>query len=451
MSSTRGMSDKNHRKPPPGGAPGVGGTGVRGFWKGLAHFANDFKEQGVIQKLSANTKEVWLNPIREIAKDIGADVKEALRPGGASDAHAALRAAAADTRRRPPSSSSGGASHHSNARGQGGHERSSAGSGASSASKSRPGGGSRGGCGGGGGAGAKGQAGQAGKQLDSIFASFDPSADPSDEAAADGEVVTGGLNEGRGHKRHGHGAQNDGEGTTASEMMAEAADSLKSDMSVTAAFAKIQAMRVGGGGGGGTAGSGGGGGGVGAGGAGGGGSEGLGGLLRPPASKWEPVPEPVRRIAAAAADAVRGQLTVVACAVAVLLLVVGVIAWEHTSTTAAEQKGAEAHAATAAAVHPDPTPTDLGLGQAPGPAAAPEATDGLAEVVAAASKAAGVGAEAPNEGSLPGAEPVAEAGGGTDQSEATTAVASLGRKFLSLGSERPATRRRHRVTSHTRR
>jgi hypothetical protein len=467
------MSDKNHRRPPQGGGGGgrggaaggagggagaAGGGGRPGFWKGLANFAQDFKEQGVLQKFSASTKEVWLNPIKEIAKDISADVKEALRPGGASDAHAALRAAAHDKRKpketsqsqhlQLASAASGGSSSHARTPGGGGSGGGGVGGGtpsigAAGGSSSKPGGG-----GGGGGGGPKGQA---GKQLDSIFASLDPADDVEEE------VVTGGLNEGRGHKRHGYG--HDHEGTTTVDMMTEAADSLKNDLSVTAAFEKIKAMRVGGSGGGG-------GGGSSSGGAGGGGGGGGGvGALLSSVSRWEPVPvpEPVRRVAAAAVNAVRGQLAIAAVAAAVLMLIIGVVAWEQTSAAAVQQKGAEAHAATHAAVHPEPLP-ELGVSGVLGPAPAPapaasgdyktEEAGGFKEgppapAVAALGQAmtaaveAGAAAGAAEAGAAveagaaagavagAGAEGAGGAGGLEGAPTKPPAVASLGRKFLS--------------------
>ena len=54
-----------------------------------------------MKEIGSSTKEVWLDPLREITRDIAGDVREAFRPGGASEAHAALRAAAADSRATP--------------------------------------------------------------------------------------------------------------------------------------------------------------------------------------------------------------------------------------------------------------------------------------------------------------------------------------------------------------
>ena len=58
--------------------------------------SSSFKEIG------SSTKEVWLDPLREITRDIAGDVREAFRPGGASEAHASLRATAADARGATP-------------------------------------------------------------------------------------------------------------------------------------------------------------------------------------------------------------------------------------------------------------------------------------------------------------------------------------------------------------
>lgn len=54
--------------------------------------------QASLAKMGSSTKEVWLEPLREITRDIAGDVREAFRPGGAADAHAALRASAQETR-----------------------------------------------------------------------------------------------------------------------------------------------------------------------------------------------------------------------------------------------------------------------------------------------------------------------------------------------------------------
>ena len=45
------------------------------FWRQLGD---------VTTKVSANAKELWLDPVKEIVRDIGGDVKEAFRPGGAA-------------------------------------------------------------------------------------------------------------------------------------------------------------------------------------------------------------------------------------------------------------------------------------------------------------------------------------------------------------------------------
>ena len=55
-----------------------------------------------LKEIGSSTKEVWLDPLREITRDIAGDVREAFRPGGASEAHASLRATAADARGATP-------------------------------------------------------------------------------------------------------------------------------------------------------------------------------------------------------------------------------------------------------------------------------------------------------------------------------------------------------------
>ena len=192
-------------------------------------------------------------------------------------------------------------------------------------------------------------------------------------------------------------------------------------------------------------------------------------------SRWEdvPVPEPVRRIASAAATAVRGQLTIAVAAVAVLFIVVGVIAWEHTATAAMQRRGADTHAATHAAVHPDPPVPQLGGegsgAAAAGPAPVPEDNNNAAAAAAASGNGeeeeslrrggvfkegppaptlAALGGEASGAGTATAkgtAEGVAEAaagsgaaggepGAGAEPQVKKTpppVVASLGRKFLS--------------------
>jgi hypothetical protein len=53
-------------------------------------------------QIGSSTKETWLEPLRGITRDLASDVREAFRPGGASEAHAALRATASETRGATP-------------------------------------------------------------------------------------------------------------------------------------------------------------------------------------------------------------------------------------------------------------------------------------------------------------------------------------------------------------
>ena len=108
------MSDKHHRRPPtgrqPGGAPIVGRPMPRSaeasqkLWKSLQDVTSKVAPQvsSSLKEIGSSTKEVWLNPLREITRDIAGDVREAFRPGGASEAHTALRATAAGARGATP-------------------------------------------------------------------------------------------------------------------------------------------------------------------------------------------------------------------------------------------------------------------------------------------------------------------------------------------------------------
>jgi hypothetical protein len=130
--------------------------------------------------VSASTRELWINPMKEIARDLGGDVKEAFRPGGAADAHAALRAAArgASAPVVVSGASSSGSVVHRGARSGAAAGPSSA----ASASTAQPASGFRGGIG------WEPARGSAGEQLDTIFASLesrDDRSDAADEAFSD--------------------------------------------------------------------------------------------------------------------------------------------------------------------------------------------------------------------------------------------------------------------------
>ena len=99
------MSDTHHRRPPtgvqPGSAPTVGRPMPRSaeasqkLWKSLQDVTSKVAPSvsSSLKEIGSSTKEVWLDPLREITRDIAGDVREAFRPGGASEAHAPLRAA----------------------------------------------------------------------------------------------------------------------------------------------------------------------------------------------------------------------------------------------------------------------------------------------------------------------------------------------------------------------
>jgi hypothetical protein len=130
--------------------------------------------------VSASTRELWINPMKEIARDLGGDVKEAFRPGGAADAHAALRAAArgASAPVVVSGASSSGSVVHRGARSGAAAGPTSA----ASASTAQPASGFRGGIG------WEPARGSAGEQLDTIFASLesrDDRSDAADEAFSD--------------------------------------------------------------------------------------------------------------------------------------------------------------------------------------------------------------------------------------------------------------------------
>ena len=108
------MSDSHHRRPPtgvqPGIAPAVGRPMPRSaeasqkLWKSLQDVTSKVPPSvsSSLKEIGSSTKEVWLDPLREITRDIAGDVREAFRPGGASEAHASLRATAADARGATP-------------------------------------------------------------------------------------------------------------------------------------------------------------------------------------------------------------------------------------------------------------------------------------------------------------------------------------------------------------
>jgi hypothetical protein len=225
------MSDKEHR-PPPGGTRGThppgwaaGGpstsAGGAGFWGALRTLGSQIKDQtpGALQKFNNHTREVWLDPLKQISKDISSDVKDAFKPGGgAGDAHAQLKAMAAEKRRLKDlkDGAGGGSLGNGNgnlsaavARGSSGVGSGGVGGGGVG-SASKPGGSGGGGASSSGEPGAnQGQAnqghasranqGQAGKQLDNIFDTIFGDGDEGDDDG--GGVLHGGLNEVRPRRR----------------------------------------------------------------------------------------------------------------------------------------------------------------------------------------------------------------------------------------------------------
>ena len=317
------MSDKGHRRPPPGwhgGGPPPGSPSVQPgeFWRQLGD---------VTTKVSANAKELWLDPVKEIVRDIGGDVKEAFRPGGAADAHAALRATAAERRarappvaQRPAPAAASSVIHRAHA----------------GASSSHPAdlhthddatgaaGGFRGGIG------WEPARGAAAKQLDSIFASLgDPRRDDADPDDPDDDDDADAVSASE-RPKSSPGARGDVETGDAN---ADAEISLTSEAALrdetAEAFAKLSAMRSTGGG------------------AWGdlddfdlrrGGVEGDwiagGGFM----------PEPLRRVARAAA---KGPMTTLAVAIVAAIVVVGVLVRDHASTRLVEATTVGLEATTA--------------------------------------------------------------------------------------------------------
>lgn len=278
------------------------------FWRQLGD---------VTTKVSANAKELWLDPVKEIVREIGGDVKEAFRPGGAADAHAALRATAAERRARAPPVAQRPAPAASSSVIHRGH------AGAASPDPANhhthddatgAAGGFRGGIG------WEPARGAAAKQLDSIFASLgDRYRDDDDEAAASASPsASASASRGKEPKSPPRGDVETGH----ADADADAEIPLTSEASLrdetAEAFAKLSAMRSTGGGAWGD----------------------LGDFdLRrgDPDGDWIAgggfMPEPVRRVARAAA---KGPMTTLAVAIVAAIVVVGVLVRDHASTRLVE-------------------------------------------------------------------------------------------------------------------
>ena len=166
------MSADVPRRPPPGWRGGAPPPANPSLTKTGSELLRSLAS--VTQSVSASTRELWINPMKEIARDLGGDVKEAFRPGGAADAHAALRAAArgASAPVVVSGASSSGSVVHRGARSGAAAGPSSA----ASASTAQPASGFRGGIG------WEPARGSAGEQLDTIFASLESRDDRSDAA-----------------------------------------------------------------------------------------------------------------------------------------------------------------------------------------------------------------------------------------------------------------------------
>ena len=165
------MSADVPRRPPPGWRGGAPPPANPSLTKTGSELLRSLAS--VTQSVSASTRELWINPMKEIARDLGGDVKEAFRPGGAADAHAALRAAARGASALVVvSGASLGSVVHRGARSGAAAGPSSA----ASASTAQPASGFRGGIG------WEPARGSAGEQLDTIFASLESRDDRSDAA-----------------------------------------------------------------------------------------------------------------------------------------------------------------------------------------------------------------------------------------------------------------------------
>ena len=204
-------------------------SGITSAWEdalgSIRKFASDVKDlsasdvKKAVSKIGETTKGDW-NAFKDIAKDLGTEVRDALRPGVASEAHAALRSSAsAPGQRRDP--------------GRPPRHRSS---GAPVAVDDTP-------------------RGQAGRTLDTIFAALNPARGDADDGSGGGNnaVVTGGMRDGNSLRRGGGGGGGATTTTTTTTTEITEADpdevviNVQSDATVAAAFRKINALSASGG------------------------------------------------------------------------------------------------------------------------------------------------------------------------------------------------------------